>query len=93
LNCDWCGQALDAALKQVKTLSPATSALFFTVDEQAGKVFCLSTVSPDGLLKGLKANEWVGAVAKVTNQYLLLLLWQPTNTSCCYGNLYAKLMN
>jgi len=58
-------KALDAALKQVKTLSPSTSALFFTVDQDAGKVFCLSTVSPDGISKGLKANEWVGKVAEI----------------------------
>jgi len=34
-------KALDAALKQVKTLSPTTSAMFFTVDALAGKIFCL----------------------------------------------------
>jgi len=60
-------KALDAALKQVKALSPATSALFFTVDDQAGKVYALSTVSAEGVQKGLKANEWVAAVAKIVD--------------------------
>jgi len=58
-------KALDAALKQVKTLSPSTSALFLTVDQDAGKLFCLSNVSSDGITKGLKANEWVGKVAEI----------------------------
>jgi len=58
-------KALDAALKQVKAISPSTSALFLTVDEDAGKIFCLSTASPDGIAKGLKANEWVAKVASV----------------------------
>jgi len=53
----------------VKALSPSTSALFFTVDSDAGKVFCLSNVSPDGISKGLKANEWVDQVAKVWNSF------------------------
>lgn len=58
-------KALDAALKQVKTLSPNTSAIFFSVDETAGKVFCLSNCSGEAIGKGLKANEWVGQAAKV----------------------------
>jgi len=58
-------KALDAALKQVKAMSPTTSALFLTVDKDAGKVFCLSTASPEGISKGLKANEWVAKVAQV----------------------------
>jgi alanyl-tRNA synthetase len=37
-------QALDGALKQVKTLSPETSAMFFSVDSEARKIVCLSTV-------------------------------------------------
>lgn len=38
-------KALDSALKKVKTLSPETSALFISVDEDAGKIFALSAVS------------------------------------------------
>lgn len=37
-------QALDGALKQVKTLSPDTAAMFFSVDDDAGKIVCLSAV-------------------------------------------------
>lgn len=52
-------KALDAALKQVKTLSPETSALFVSVDVDSKKIFCLSAVPKSGIEKGLKANEWV----------------------------------
>lgn len=37
-------KALDAALKQVKALTPETSAMFFSVDADAKKIFCLSAV-------------------------------------------------
>jgi alanyl-tRNA synthetase len=37
-------QALDGALKQVKALSPETSAMFFSVDPEAKKIVCLSAV-------------------------------------------------
>jgi hypothetical protein len=33
---------LDAAMKQYKALSPETAALFFTVDQNAGKIVCMS---------------------------------------------------
>ncbi|KAL3280531.1 hypothetical protein HHI36_003763 [Cryptolaemus montrouzieri] len=56
-------KALDSALKQVRTLSPKTSALFVTVDEDSKKMFCLSSVPKDAIEKGLKANEWVQVVA------------------------------
>ncbi|CAL8070160.1 unnamed protein product [Orchesella dallaii] len=65
LNAQSNTKALDAALKQVKALSPSTSAIFFSVDETAGKIFCLSNCSGDAVGKGLKANEWVGQVAKI----------------------------
>ncbi|XP_028147378.1 alanine--tRNA ligase, cytoplasmic [Diabrotica virgifera virgifera] len=57
-------KALDSALKQVRTLSPETSALFLTVDDDSNKVFCLSSVPKGAIEKGLKANEWVQEVAK-----------------------------
>ncbi|KAF0306798.1 Alanine--tRNA ligase, cytoplasmic [Amphibalanus amphitrite] len=38
-------KALDAALKQVKAIAPQMSALFLSVDEDAGKIVCLSAVS------------------------------------------------
>lgn len=69
LNAQSNTKALDAALKQVKALSPATSAIFFSVDEDAGKVFCLSNCSGDAVKKGLKANEWVGQAAKVCSNF------------------------
>lgn len=56
-------KALDAALKQVKTISPETSALFVSVDADSKKIFCLSAVSKSGIDKGLKANEWVQEVS------------------------------
>lgn len=56
-------KALDAALKQVKTLSPETSALFVSVDPDSKKIFCLSAVSKSGVEKGLKANEWIAHVS------------------------------
>lgn len=57
-------KALDTALKQVRSLSPNTSALFVTVDQDSNKVFCLSSVPKEAIEKGLKANEWVQEVAK-----------------------------
>ena len=36
---------MDAALKQVKAIAPQMSALFLSVDEDAGKIVCLSIVS------------------------------------------------
>lgn len=56
-------KALDAALKQVKSLSPETSAMFVSVDADSKKIFCLSAVSKSGIDKGLKANEWVQEVS------------------------------
>lgn len=37
-------KALDSALKKVKALSPETSALFLTVDNDKKKIFALSAV-------------------------------------------------
>ncbi|XP_044268789.1 alanine--tRNA ligase, cytoplasmic [Tribolium madens] len=56
-------KALDTALKQVRSLSPSTSALFVTVDPDSNKMFCLASVSKEGIDKGLKANEWVQVIA------------------------------
>lgn len=58
-------KAIDAALKQVKTMNPETSALFVSVDEDSKKIFCLSAVSKSGVDKGLKANEWVAHISSV----------------------------
>ena len=56
-------KALDTALKQVRSLSPPTSALFVTVDPDSNKIFCLASVPKDAIDKGLKANEWVQIIA------------------------------
>lgn len=37
-------QALDGALKQVKTLSPETAAIFFSADHEANKAIVLAAV-------------------------------------------------
>ncbi|GLV41548.1 Alanyl-tRNA synthetase [Carabus blaptoides fortunei] len=58
-------KALDAALKQVKTLSPQTAAMFFSVDADAKKIFCLAAVPKNAVDKGLKANEWVQQVSQL----------------------------
>ncbi|XP_014616197.1 PREDICTED: alanine--tRNA ligase, cytoplasmic isoform X3 [Polistes canadensis] len=56
-------KALDSALKKIKSLSPNTSALLISVDEDAKKIFVLTTVPKSAISKGLKANEWVQEIA------------------------------
>ncbi|XP_034231223.1 alanine--tRNA ligase, cytoplasmic [Thrips palmi] len=63
LQADSNTKALDGALKQVKAFAPETPAMFFSVDAAAKKIFCLSAVPKSAVEKGLKANEWVGAVS------------------------------
>ncbi|PSN35457.1 Alanine--tRNA ligase [Blattella germanica] len=58
-------KALDGALKQVKSLSPETSAMFFSVDPDAKKIVCLAAVPKNAINKGLKANEWVQRVSSL----------------------------
>ncbi|XP_031785196.1 alanine--tRNA ligase, cytoplasmic [Nasonia vitripennis] len=58
-------KALDAALKKVKAISPETSALFISVDEDEKKIFALSAVPKSAIAKGLKANEWIQAIASM----------------------------
>ncbi|PVD20508.1 hypothetical protein C0Q70_18664 [Pomacea canaliculata] len=55
-------KALDAAMKQYKTLSPSTSAMFFSVDDEAGKILCMAMVPKDVADNGLTAKEWVDKV-------------------------------
>nr|CAD7200403.1 unnamed protein product [Timema douglasi] len=55
--------ALDGALKQVRTLAPETSAMFFSVDPDAKKIVCLSAVPKSAVNKGLKASDWVNLVS------------------------------
>ncbi|XP_063358541.1 alanine--tRNA ligase, cytoplasmic [Cydia amplana] len=58
-------KALDGALKQVKQLRPTTSAIFFSVDEDANKIYCLAAVPKTANAKGLLASEWVQSVVEV----------------------------
>lgn len=52
-------KALDAALKQVRSLNPNASAMFISVDADSKKIFALSSVPKTAIEKGLKANEWI----------------------------------
>lgn len=58
-------KALDGALKQVKQLQPNTAAMFFSVDEDSNKIFCLAAVPKSLNEKGLLASEWVQSVVPV----------------------------
>lgn len=60
-------KALDGALKQVKTLSPETAAIFFSVDHDANKVVVLAAVPKSGNDRGLKANEWIADISPLLN--------------------------
>ncbi|AWP08892.1 putative alanine--tRNA ligase cytoplasmic [Scophthalmus maximus] len=52
-------KALNESLKLLKSHSPQTAAMLFTVDPDAGKITCLCQVPQDVATRGLKANEWV----------------------------------
>ncbi|XP_046821059.1 alanine--tRNA ligase, cytoplasmic [Vespa crabro] len=56
-------KALDSALKKIRSLSPDTSALLISVDQDANKIFALSAVPKTAINKGLKANEWIQEIA------------------------------
>jgi len=56
------GKALDAAMKQFKTQVPHLACMFFSVDDDAGKILCMSCVPEELVSRGLKANEWVTQV-------------------------------
>ncbi|CAH2066593.1 unnamed protein product, partial [Iphiclides podalirius] len=58
-------KALDSALKQVKQLLPNTAAMFFSVDEEAGKIYCLAAVPKNLNDKGLLASEWVQSIVGI----------------------------
>merc|ERR1719290_570263 len=62
LNAFASNKALDGALKQVKALAPETPAIFFSSDDDTGKILCLAQVPKSLVGKGLKANEWRGSV-------------------------------
>uniref|UniRef100_A0A2K5DP58 Alanine--tRNA ligase n=1 Tax=Aotus nancymaae TaxID=37293 RepID=A0A2K5DP58_AOTNA len=56
-------KALNEALKLFKMHSPQTSAMLFTVDNEAGKITCLCQVPQNAANRGLKASEWVQQVS------------------------------
>lgn len=58
-------KALDNALKQVKQLCPSTSAMFFSIDDETNKIFCLAAVPKNAIDKGLLASEWIQSVVPV----------------------------
>ncbi|KAK3603819.1 hypothetical protein CHS0354_042820 [Potamilus streckersoni] len=60
-------KALDAAMKQVKAISPKTAAMFFSVDPEASKILCMSCVPKELADNGLSASEWVSQVAPLIN--------------------------
>lgn len=60
-------KALDAAMKQYKTSSPQTAAMFFSVDEDAGKILCMSCVPKETFPTGLNAKSWVDTVVPIIN--------------------------
>lgn len=59
-------KALDAAVKQIKSISPKTAAMFISCDDK--KIICLASV-PSELISssGLKANEWVQQLSPIIN--------------------------
>uniref|UniRef100_A0A0K8RGA6 Alanine--tRNA ligase n=1 Tax=Ixodes ricinus TaxID=34613 RepID=A0A0K8RGA6_IXORI len=58
-------KALDAALKQVRTITPNAAAMFFSCDAEKGKVICLSSVPKGIVARGLTANGWIKEVSEV----------------------------
>ncbi|KAM4720737.1 alanine--tRNA ligase, cytoplasmic [Rhinophrynus dorsalis] len=56
-------KALNESLKLLKSQSPQTAAIIFSVDNDAGKITCLCQVPQEKADKGLKANEWVQQVS------------------------------
>lgn len=56
-------KALNESLKLLKTHSPQTAAMLFSVDMEAGKITCLCQVPQETASKGLKASDWVQEVS------------------------------
>lgn len=60
-------KALDAAIKQIKSQSPNSAVMLFSVDEDEDKLLVLSSVPEEDVGKGLKANEWIQQLSSVIN--------------------------
>ncbi|XP_072278245.1 alanine--tRNA ligase, cytoplasmic [Pyxicephalus adspersus] len=58
-------KALNESLKLLKSQSPKTAAIIFSVDSDAGKITCLCQVPQEAVDRGLKANEWVSQVSEL----------------------------
>lgn len=65
LKADGNTKALDSALKQIKQLCPTTAAMFFSVDNETNKIYCLAAVPKNANEKGLLASEWVKSVVNI----------------------------
>nr|XP_020459968.1 alanine--tRNA ligase, cytoplasmic [Monopterus albus] len=52
-------KALNESLKLLKSNSPQTAVMLFTVDPDAGKITCLCQVPQDVANRGLRASAWV----------------------------------
>uniref|UniRef100_A0A8C9RQE9 Alanine--tRNA ligase n=1 Tax=Scleropages formosus TaxID=113540 RepID=A0A8C9RQE9_SCLFO len=55
-------KALNEAGKMLKTHSPKTAAMLFSIDSEADKILCLCQVPQEVADQGLKASEWVQEV-------------------------------
>jgi len=60
-------KAVDGALKQVKALAPNTPTIFFSSDEDSGKILCMAQCPKNSITSGLKANEWCATVSSLIN--------------------------
>jgi len=60
-------KALDGALKQVRALTPEMPTIFFSGDEDTGKILCMAYAPKSAISAGLKANEWCASVQPLIN--------------------------
>ena len=58
-------KSLNEVMKLYQKKSSKSSVMLFSVDDQAGKVLCLSQVGKEALGAGLQANDWIKSVIPV----------------------------
>ena len=68
----WFVQTLDAAMKQYKALSPKTACMFFSVDEDIGKILSMSCVPS-------VSNVTISTQANANDKSICILLNTPTH--------------